>query len=111
KIIRFSGIKKFIDSPLYTYSSGMKLRLGFSVAVYSNPDILIVDEIISVGDENFRNKSLRKIQKFFKAKKTIIFVSHNFDLLKKLCSHTIWLEHGRIKASGPSEIVIKKYIS
>jgi len=111
KIIRFSGIKKFIDSPLYTYSAGMKLRLGFSVAIHSNPDILIVDEIISIGDENFRNKSYKKIQEFFKAKKTMIFVSHNLDLLKKLCSKTVWLDQGKIKISGPSELVIKKYLS
>lgn len=110
KIVNFSGIKKFIDSPLHTYSSGMKLRLGFSIAIHSNPDILIIDEIITAGDEEFRKKSYQKMQEFFKAKKTIIFVSHNLDIIKKLCPQTLWLDKGKVKAIGPSKKVISQYL-
>jgi len=109
-IVEFSGIKKFIDSPLRTYSSGMMLRLGFSIAVYSNPDILIIDEIITAGDEEFRKKSYMKMQEFFKKKKTIIFVSHNLNVIKKLCPQTLWLDKGKIKALGLSKKVIASYL-
>lgn len=111
KIIDFSGIKKFIDSPLRTYSSGMMLRLGFSIAIHSNPDILIIDEVITAGDENFRKKSYLKIQEFFQQKKTIIFVSHNLEAVKKLCSKTLWLEKGKMKMLGLSKKVISLYLS
>lgn len=109
-IVNFSGIKKFIDSPLRTYSSGMLLRLGFSIAVHSNPDILIIDEVITAGDEEFRKKSYTKMQEFFKQKKTIIFVSHNLGVLEKLCPKTLWLDKGKIKALGPSKKVISQYL-
>jgi lipopolysaccharide transport system ATP-binding protein len=110
KIIAFSGIKKFIDSPLHTYSSGMQLRLGFSVAIHSNPYILIIDEVIAAGDEEFRKKSYAKMQDFFKKKKTIIFVSHWLETVKKLCPQTLWLDKGKIKGFGKSSQVIKKYL-
>lgn len=110
KIIVFSGLKKFIDSPLRTYSSGMLLRLGFSVAIHSNPDILIIDEVIAAGDEEFRNKSYAKMQEFFKQKKTIIFVSHNLEVVKKLCPQTLWLDKGKVKALGSSERIISQYL-
>ena len=110
KIINFSGVREFIDSPLHAYSSGMKLRLGFSVAVHSDPDILIIDEIISAGDEKFRKKSYQKMQEFFKKKKTILFVSHNLDVIKKLCPQTLWLDRGKAKILGPSKRVISQYI-
>lgn len=109
-IVNFSGVKKFIDSPLHAYSDGMKLRLGFSVAVHSNPDILIIDEVITAGDEEFRKKSYAKMQEFFKQKKTIIFVSHNLGILEKLCPKTLWLDKGKIKALGPSKKVILNYL-
>jgi len=109
KIINFADIGKFINSPLHTYSSGMKLRLGFSTAIYSNPDILIIDEVINAGDEKFRKKSLNKMQDFFKQHKTIIFVSHSLQLLKKICPQTIWLKNGKIKMIGPSQKVISQY--
>lgn len=108
-IVRFSGIRKFIDSPLHTYSTGMKLRLGFSVAVHSNPDILVIDEIIAAGDEKFRKKSYQKMQEFFRRKKTILFVSHNLDVIQKLCPNTLWLDKGRATLLGPSKKVIARY--
>lgn len=109
-IVNFSGIKKFIDSPLHTYSTGMKLRLGFSVAVHSNPDILIIDEIISAGDEKFQKKSYQKMQEFFKRKKTILFVSHYLEVVKKLCPQTLWLDKGGVKRLGDSKKVIASYL-
>jgi len=108
-IVRFSGIKKFIDSPLHTYSTGMKLRLGFSVAAYSDPDILVIDEIFSAGDEKFRKKSYQKMQEFFRRKKTILFVSHNLEIIQKLCSKTLWLDKGRVKLLGSSKKVTSLY--
>lgn len=110
KIINFSEIKKFIDSPLHTYSSGMKLRLGLSIAVHSSPDILIIDEVITAGDEEFRKKSYLKMEDFFKHKKTILFVSHNLSAIENLCPKTLWLEKGKIKAIGPSKKSIAEYL-
>lgn len=109
-IVSFSGIGKFIDAPLSTYSSGMKLRLGFSVAVHSNPDILAIDEIISAGDEKFQKKSYNKMQEFFEQNKTIIFVSHNLEAIKNLCPKSILLTNGKIDAYGPSNQVISTYL-
>lgn len=111
KIVDFSGIGKFIDAPLHTYSSGMMARLGFSVAVHSNPDILIIDEVITAGDEKFRKKAYQKIQDFFKAKKTILLVSHILPTVKKLCPQALWLEKGKIKMLGSSKEVVNKYLA
>jgi len=109
KIVDFSGIGKFIDTALHTYSSGMKARLGFSVAVHSNPDILIIDEVITAGDEQFRKKAYQKMQDFFKQEKTIIFVAHNLETIKRVCSKTLWLEKGKIKKIGKSKKITKEY--
>ncbi|HCR80987.1 MAG: Teichoic-acid-transporting ATPase [Candidatus Pacebacteria bacterium GW2011_GWA1_46_10] len=105
QIVQFSGLKKFIDSPLYTYSSGMSLRLGFSIAVHSNPDILLLDEAIAVGDQEFREKSLKKINSFFKQGKTIVSVSHWLDYLKNNCTRIIWLEQGKVVEDGGIEVI------
>lgn len=108
KIIDFADLGKFIDAPLYTYSQGMKLRLGFSVAVHSDPDLLLLDETISVGDKDFREKSATKIEEFFRANKTIIMVSHWLEFLEQNCQRFIWIENGKIKMDGGKEVV-KKY--
>jgi len=108
-IVNFSGIKKFIDSPLHTFSAGMKLRLGFSVAIHADPDILVIDEVIATGDKEFEKKSYKKMQEFFKKKKTILFVSHDLKAVKKLCSKTLWIEKGRVKLFGPTKKVIARY--
>jgi len=104
-IVEFSGLGDFINSPLYTYSSGMGLRLGFSIAVHSNPDILILDEEIAVGDEKFREKAMNKINQFSKEGKTIILVSHWLDYIKTNCNRIVWLEKGKIKADGKKEVI------
>lgn len=93
-IIDFADIGEFIDAPMYTYSSGMKLRLGFSIVVYSDPDILILDEMLSVGDTDFRKKSFNKMQEFFKEGKTIVLVSHWREFIDKNCTRVITLCKG-----------------
>lgn len=110
KIIAFADIGSFVDAPIYTYSDGMKLRLGFSIAAHSNPDIFIVDEIITVGDEEFRKKSYQKIQEFFKKNKSIIFVSHNLNIIQQLCPKTLWLDGGKIKDLGLTKEVTFNYL-
>ena len=95
-IVSFAGIRQFIDTPFFTYSEGMKLRLGFSVAVHCNPDILLLDENFSVGDEKFRKKCVKAIKRFRKQKKTILIASHWKPFLQKNCGRIITLNEGRI---------------
>lgn len=108
-IISFADVDQFIDAPLYTYSGGMKLRLGFSVVVHTEPDTLVLDETLAVGDQDFQKKSFNKIKEFFVAGKTIIIVSHNLGFLKANCDRVIWLSNGRIKQDGPTKRVIGCY--
>jgi len=110
RIIDFADIGDFIDSPVKYYSSGMYVRLGFSVAVHSDPDILLVDEILTVGDEAFQRKSAKKIREFLDKGTTVIFVSHNLGLVQTICRKVLWLDKGEIKSIGPSEDVISKYL-
>lgn len=107
-IIAFANIHQFIDAPLFTYSSGMTLRLGFAIAAHADPDILILDEGLHVGDENFQKKSQSKIQEFFKKGKTIILVTHSSDFVRRNCKKFIILEKGMITDEG-DETIIKKY--
>jgi ABC-type polysaccharide/polyol phosphate transport system ATPase subunit len=111
KIVKFSGLGKFIDTPFHTYSSGMRLRLGFSIAVHSNPDILLIDEVLSVGDQEFLAKSYQKMLEFFKKGKTFVFISHNLPIIPRLCNTTLWLKEGEIKMIGKSKKVLKTYKS
>lgn len=108
-VIEFSELDRFIDMPVKTYSSGMYARLGFSVACHLNPDILIVDEALSVGDSYFQRKSLDRIIYFRESGRTIIFVSHIMPVVQRFCDEVIWLEDGKIKEHGPSERVIRNY--
>jgi ABC-type polysaccharide/polyol phosphate transport system ATPase subunit len=107
EIVEFADIGDFIDAPLYTYSSGMNLRLGFSIAVAADPDILILDEGLGVGDRDFQKKSANKIEDFFKQKKTIILVSHWLEYLNDHCQRIVWLENGKIKMDGNLKILDK----
>jgi lipopolysaccharide transport system ATP-binding protein len=100
EIISFSELEEFIDQPIRMYSSGMLSRLGFSVAVHTDPDILLIDEVLSVGDAHFQKKSEEKIFEFKKMGKTIIFVSHDFELVKRLCSKVIFIDEHRIRYVG-----------
>ncbi|MCL5019626.1 MAG: ABC transporter ATP-binding protein [Patescibacteria group bacterium] len=104
-IIRFAALRQFIDVPLYTYSSGMKLRLGFAVAVHAKPDILILDEGMSVGDRAFKVKAQKKIAEFFKLGKTILIVSHMLEFIKNNCNRIIVLKRGTIIHDGGKALV------
>lgn len=109
KVIKFAEIEHFIDAPLFTYSSGMKLRLGFSIAINSNPDILILDEIMLIGDSAFQKKSIQKIREFFKKEKTIIIASHMPSFILDNCNRCILLEKGIIKNTGNPKKIINGY--
>lgn len=108
-IIEFSELEKFIDQPVKSYSSGMKSRLGFSISVNVDPEILIIDEALSVGDKAFAEKSLSKMKEFKDRGKTMIFVSHSIGQMKQFCDKILWLEFGKIKEYGDVETVIPKY--
>ena len=109
-IVEFAGLMEFINAPLRTYSSGMLARLGFAVATEFQPEILIVDEILSVGDADFQRKSSDRIKGFQALGTTIILVSHNLDSVQEMCTRAVWLDHGRVQAFGSAEAVVKKYL-
>lgn len=109
QIIEFSELGKFIDQPVKSYSSGMKSRLGFAISVTVNPDILIIDEALSVGDKAFAEKSLSKMKEFKEQGKTMIFISHSLGQMKQFCEKILWLEYGMVKDFGPVNEVIPKY--
>jgi lipopolysaccharide transport system ATP-binding protein len=109
-IVEFSGVEKFIDTPIKRYSTGMRLRLGFAVAAHLDPDILIVDEVLAVGDAEFQKKCLDTIQKLRASARTILFVSHNLAAVENLCERCIWLDHGEIHMDGESRNVIRDYM-
>jgi len=109
EIIDFAEMWEFIDAPAKTYSSGMYLRLAFSVAVNVNPDILLIDEILAVGDGAFQQKCLERIDRFKSDGKTIVFVSHNLGAVQSLCEEAIWLEKGELRLHGPTKKVVDHY--
>jgi len=108
-IIDFAGIAEFIDEPLRTYSTGMMARLGFSVAVHLDPDILVLDEVLAVGDQEFQRKCMDKIGEFRRRGKTLLFVSHSPDAVRSLCRRAVWLEMGRLRRDGDAEDVLAEY--
>ncbi len=111
EILEFSGVEKFVDTPVKRYSSGMKVRLAFSVAAHLDTDILLVDEVLAVGDETFRKKCLQKMDTLsLKQGKTVIFVSHNLNVLKSLCQKCILLKEGMIESVGPTDDIINLYL-
>jgi len=108
-IVKFAGIGDFIHQPLRTYSHGMNLRLGFSVAINVDPDILIVDELLAVGDSEFQAQCLERIRQFRRAGKTFLCVAHNRKMLEDLCDQAIWLDHGRLVKQGGAKEVLDAY--
>ncbi len=111
KIVEFAGIQRFLSTPLKHYSTGMCARLAFSVAAHLEPEILLIDEVLSVGDAEFQRKSLAKMDDLSGSGRTVIFVSHNMPAVRKLCKRCIWLKDGQIKKSGEVNEVINEYLS
>jgi len=111
EIVDFSEVRKFIDQPVKNYSSGMYVRLGFSVAVHVQPDILVVDEVLAVGDAAFKTKSKKKFREFKNDGRTIILVSHSMPQVKELCDQVAWLDKGRLKRIGKADEVIDAYLA
>lgn len=111
EIVAFAELENFLDMPIKNYSSGMGARLGFSIATMIRPEILIVDEILAVGDYAFQQKCQQRMQEMLSGGTTLLFVSHSIDEVKKLCSKAIWLSHGEIVMSGESQDVCDKYIA
>jgi ABC-type polysaccharide/polyol phosphate transport system ATPase subunit len=109
EIIEFAELEAFINSPIRTYSSGMVARLGFSISTSWKPDILIIDEILSVGDINFREKSGLRMQKYREEGTGALLVSHNLDTIESLCTKAIWLDHGEVKIEGAVKDVVNAY--
>ena len=109
RIIDFAELWEFIDVPVRNYSSGMAARLGFAVATDIEPDILLLDEVLSVGDESFQRKSLSRMEEFRLQGATIILVSHDMDTILEMCQRTVWLDHGQIKMSGNTAEVVDAY--
>ncbi len=110
EIVAFSELESFIDTPVKRYSSGMYARLGFSVAVHVSPDILIVDEVLAVGDTSFQHKCLRSIRDVAQSGRTVVFVSHNLDAVQGLCKRVLWLDHGHLRLDGNPTEVINSYL-
>ena len=109
EIVEFAGLEKFINTPVKNFSSGMVVRLGFSIAAHVEPKILLIDEILSVGDQDFQRKSTEKIEEFRREGRTIVVVSHSLGLVQQLCKEVIWLDKGKIRQAGLAADVISAY--
>jgi ABC-type polysaccharide/polyol phosphate transport system ATPase subunit len=111
EIVAFAELEPFIDAPVKTYSSGMYMRLGFAVAVHVDPDVLLVDEVLAVGDEGFAHKCLDKFGEFRRRGKTILLVTHSLGLVERFCDEALWIDKGRVKAVGDPKRVIDAYVT
>lgn len=109
-IVEFSELGNFIDMPIRNYSSGMLMRLAFSIATVINPEILIVDEILAVGDANFQEKSKARMLELMKGGTTVLFVSHSLEQVRELCNKVIWLDHGKVKMIGETQKICDEYL-
>ncbi|MGI6296095.1 MAG: ABC transporter ATP-binding protein [Armatimonadota bacterium] len=110
-IITFSELDEFVDSPVKTYSDGMLMRLGFSIAVETDPDILLIDEVLAVGDAAFQEKCYDRIETFQRSGRTIVFVTHDLEAAAKVASRAIWIDSGRVAADGETAQVIGQYLN
>src|SRR2546423_1882362 len=110
EIVEFADLGAYIDTPLKRYSSGMYARLGFSVAAHVDPDVLLVDEVLSVGDVAFQDRSIRKMLSFRDSGQAVLFVSHNLSAVEMMCQRTVWLDHGHIRQIGPTADVVRAYL-
>lgn len=111
EVIAFSDLAEFIDAPVRTYSAGMRARLGFSVALLVDPEVVILDEILRVGDAAFREKAGSILERFRTAGKSIVLASHSMEILQRHCDRVLWLDRGRIRAEGPPDAIISDYVA
>lgn len=109
RIVEFSGVGDFIDQPVKNYSSGMYVRLGFSVSIHVEPDILLVDEVLAVGDMDFQEKCMEKFAQFRDEGRTVVVVSHGLEQMRSFCDHAAWLEHGVVRDVGPARRIVDEY--
>jgi ABC-type polysaccharide/polyol phosphate transport system ATPase subunit len=110
EIVEFAELQDFIDAPVKTYSSGMYMRLGFAVAIHVDPEVLLVDEVLAVGDQGFTHKCLDKFSEFRRRNKSILLVTHSLDLVERFCDQALWLDHGKTKAEGDPRKVVASYV-
>jgi lipopolysaccharide transport system ATP-binding protein len=108
-IVKFAELEEFIDQPVRTYSSGMQARLGFSVAFHLDPDVLLIDEVLAVGDADFRKKSFAVMKEKIKSNKTIVLVSHSTGVIRQLCNRAVWIEEGVTRSQGDTGCVLDAY--
>jgi ABC-2 type transport system ATP-binding protein/lipopolysaccharide transport system ATP-binding protein len=111
EIVDFAGVERFLDTPIKRYSSGMQLRLAFAVAAHVDSDIMLVDEVLAVGDAEFQRKCMTKVRSLGTEGRTVVFVSHDLDTVSSLCSRTVWLDRGQVMAAGPSKEIVDSYLS
>jgi len=111
EIIDFSELKNVIDMPVAIYSTGMRARLGFSVALFTSPEIVLLDETLGVGDAWFQRKSTDALEKMISDSRTVVITSHNADVLRRLCSRVVWIEQGKVQAIGPAKDVVDEYLA
>jgi ABC-2 type transport system ATP-binding protein len=111
EIVDFSGVADFIDQPVKNYSSGMYVRLGFAVAINVDPDILVVDEVLAVGDVEFQEKCAEKFKEFKRNGKTVILVSHAMEAVKEMCDNVAWMKNGSLVETGAADVVIERYLA
>ena len=111
EIVDFSGVERFLDTPIKRYSSGMQVRLGFAVAAHLEPEILLVDEVLAVGDAEFQKKCLGKMSSVAREGRTVLFVSHNMGAMTQLCSRAVWLERGQVREIGPTKNLVSQYLA
>jgi ABC-2 type transport system ATP-binding protein/lipopolysaccharide transport system ATP-binding protein len=111
EIVAFSGVERFVDTPVKRYSSGMYLRLAFGVAAHLDADIMVVDEVLAVGDAEFQRKCLAKMADIERSGRTVLFVSHNIEAIARLCSRVVWLDQGRVVLDGPTNEIIDQYLT
>ncbi|MBI4259888.1 MAG: ABC transporter ATP-binding protein [Actinobacteria bacterium] len=109
RIAEFSGLGEFLDAEVRTYSAGMRARLGFSVATFVEPDVLVLDEVLAVGDEEFRRKSAGVIRDFLDSGRTVMVASHELDRLEEMCTRIIWMDHGSIREAGEPAAILERY--
>lgn len=111
QIVDFSGVERFLDTPVKRYSSGMYLRLAFAVAAHLEPDILVVDEILAVGDAEFQRKCIGRMHEAEQEGRTLVFVSHDLEALNRVCDRSLWLDAGQVRDSGPTSEIVRSYLS